>query len=55
MEVVHLMSGAQGEEAHHAYKEGDGSHGRDVLSIIFSMVCMICCSLQLFSGDCSAV
>ena len=30
MEVVALMSGAQGEEAHQAYKEGDGSHRRHV-------------------------
>ena len=26
MEVVALMSGAQGEEAHQEYKEEDGSH-----------------------------
>ena len=26
MEVVALMSGAKGEEAHHLYKEEDGSH-----------------------------
>ena len=26
MEVVDLMSGAKGEEAHHLYKEWDGSH-----------------------------
>ena len=27
MEVASLMSRARGEEAHQAYKEGDGSHG----------------------------
>ena len=26
MEIVPLMSGAKGEEAHHLYKEVDGSH-----------------------------
>ena len=26
MRVASLMSGAKGEEAHKAYKEGDGSH-----------------------------
>ena len=26
MRVVTLMCGAQGEEGHKAYKEGDGSH-----------------------------
>ena len=35
MEVVALMSGAQGEEAHQAYKEGDGSHRRHFIIIIF--------------------
>ena len=55
MEVVALMSGAQGEEAHQEYKEGDGSHRRHVLIIILSMVCMTSFSLQLFSRDCSVV
>ena len=31
MEVVLLMSGAQGEEAHQEYKEEDGSHCDHVL------------------------
>ena len=34
MEVVALMSGAKGEEAHHLYKEGDGNHRGYVLIII---------------------
>ena len=55
MEVVALMSGAQGEEAHQAYKEGNGSHRRHFLIIILSMVCMNSFSLQLFSRDCSAI
>ena len=38
MEVVALMSGAQGEEAHQAYKEGDGSHRRHVLEYYLFMV-----------------
>ena len=39
MEVVALMSGAQGEEAHQEYKEGDGNHcGHDWIIILF-MVC----------------
>ena len=29
MEVASLMTGAKGEEAHQAYKEGDGSHRRN--------------------------
>ena len=49
MEVVALMSGAQGEEAHQAYKEEDGSHRGHVLDYYFYMVCMNCFSLQLFS------
>lgn len=28
MELVILMSGAEGEKAHKAHKEGDGSHRR---------------------------
>ena len=39
MEVVALMSGAKGEEAHQAYKEGDGSHGNHVLDYYLFMVC----------------
>ena len=39
MEVVNLMSGAQGEEAHQAYKEGNGNHGKHVLIIILIMDC----------------
>ena len=38
MEVVALMSGAQGEEAHQEYKEGDGSHCEHDGIIIFFMV-----------------
>ena len=40
MEVVDLMSGAQGEEYHQAYKEGVGSHGRYVfeLSFVYGML-----------------
>ena len=40
MEVVALMSGAQGEEAHQEYKEEDDIHcGYDWI-IIFLMVCL---------------
>ena len=39
MEVMPLMTGAQGEKVNKAYKEGDGSHGRHVWIIIFIMVC----------------
>ena len=35
MEVVALMSGAKGEEAHHLYKEGDGSHRRACYVLMF--------------------
>ena len=35
MEVVVLMSGAKGEEAHHLYKEGDGSHRGHVFRLLF--------------------
>ena len=39
MEVVALMSGAQGEEAHQEYKEDYGSHcGYDWIIILF-MIC----------------
>ena len=55
MEVVALMSRAQGEESHQAYKEGDGSHRGYVLIIILSMVYMTSFSLHLFSGDCNFV
>ena len=55
MEVMDLMSGAQGQEAHQAYKEGDGNHRIYVFIIILSMVCMTSFSLQLFSRDCSTV
>ena len=55
MEVVDLMGGAQGEEAHQAYKEGDASHGRHDFIIILLMVYMTCCFVQLFSGDYSVV
>ena len=40
MEVVALMSGAQGEEAHQEYKEGDGIHCGDDWIIILLMVCL---------------
>ena len=49
MEVVALMSGAQGEEAHQEYKEGDGSHRGHVFHYYFDMVCMTSFCLQLFS------
>ena len=39
IEVVPLMSGVKGEEAHHLYKEGDGNHGGYVLDYYFFMVC----------------
>ena len=39
MEVVALMSGAQGEKAHQAHKEGNVSHVKHVLIIILIMVC----------------
>ena len=38
MEVVPLMSGAQGQEAHQEYKEGDGSHCWDDWIIILLTV-----------------
>ena len=38
MEVVALMSGDQGEEAHQEYKEEYGSHCRHDWIIIFLMV-----------------
>ena len=38
MEVVALMSGAQGEKAHKKYKEGDVSQGKNVLIINLIMV-----------------
>ena len=40
MEVVALMSGAQGEEAHQEYKEGDNIHCGDDGIIILLMVCL---------------
>ena len=39
MEVVALMSGAKGEEAHKEYKEEDGSHCDHHWIIILFMVC----------------
>ena len=38
MEVVPLMSGAKGEEAHQEYKEGNGSHCDDFWDYYFIMV-----------------
>ena len=38
MEVVALISGAQGEEAHQAYKEGNGSHRKNFFIIVLIMV-----------------
>ena len=38
MEVVDLMSGAQGEESHREYKEGDASYCEHDRIIIFLMV-----------------
>ena len=35
MEIVALMSGAKGEEAHHLYKEEDGSHRSIFYVLIF--------------------
>ena len=49
MEVVDLMSGAKGEEAHHLYKEGDDSHRRHVLDYYFDIVCRTIFSLELFN------
>ena len=39
MEVVPLMSGSKGEEAHQEYKEGDGSHCDHVLDYYLIVVC----------------
>ena len=39
MEVVPLMSGAKGEEAHQEYKEEDGSYYEHVLDYYLFMVC----------------
>ena len=55
MEVVALMSGAQGEEAHQAYKEGNGSHWKHVWVLFWLWYVITCYSLQLFSGAYSAV
>ena len=55
MRVVALMSGAQGERAHNAYKEGEGSHRRILLIIVMFVVSMTSCTLQLFSGVCCVV
>ena len=49
MEIMPLMSEAKGEEAHHLYKEWDGSHRGYVLDYYFGMVSMIIFSLLLFS------
>ena len=38
MEVMHLMSGAKGEEAHQEYKEEDGSHCGYFFRLLFDMV-----------------
>ena len=49
MEVVALMIGTQGEEAHREYKEWDGSHcGGDWIIICLWYVNTLS-SLQLFS------
>lgn len=35
MEILALMSEAKGDEAHHLYKEGDGSHRRACYDLMF--------------------
>ena len=55
MELVALMSGAKFEEAHQAYKEGGGIHGKNDWLLFCLWSVMTFGSLYLFSGDCSAV
>ena len=65
MEVMPLMSGAKGEEAHHLYKEEDGSH-RCIMFMflifqiygLFRLVALFICLAKivvLFSTGCSRV
>ena len=51
MRVVYLMSGAQCEKDHNAYKKGEGIHRSHYLISIMFFVCMTSCTLQLFSRD----
>lgn len=43
MIVVALMSGDQGEKAHNAYKEGEGSHTCYVMLLIIDFVVLYDC------------
>ena len=49
MEVVPLMSGAKGEEAHHLYKEEDGSHISSCF--VFDILDFMACLYLLLSSD----
>ena len=49
MEVVSLMSGAKGEEAHQEYNEEDGNHYGYVLFFIWLWFVNNLSSLKLFS------
>ena len=46
MDIMALLSGAKGEEAHHLYKEEDGSHGSSFLCILIFRF-MFCLDLLL--------